>query len=100
MGYAFRHGDIAATCNAEIVNTVIDKIDAITFDEAFEEAFDERPICAYRIRGNTHDFSVGAVYALSGHTSVNLTYHRVEGEASSWDYSNNRVNISFNYSFQ
>ena len=99
VGYAFRHGDIAATCTAEIVGEVIDKIDAVTFDETFEPAFDERPICAYKIRGNVHDFSVGTVYAISGNTSVNLTYNRAEGEASGLNYSNNRVNLSVQHSF-
>jgi len=99
LGYAFRHGDIVSTCDAQIVGMVLDKVDAVTFDTAFEKAFDISPSCAYRIPGNTHDFSVATVYAFSGHASVNLSYHRVEGEASGLDYSNNRVNVVVNYSF-
>lgn len=100
LGYSFRYGDIVSTCDAEIVGKVLDEVDAVTFDKAFEEAFDVSPSCAYRIQGDTHAFSVGTTYALSNHSFLNLNYHRKEGEASRWDYSNNIVNISFNYSFQ
>ena len=94
LSYSFRHGDIISVCNGPIVATIVDKIDAVSRDLAFEE-----PLCAYRIRGTTHSFSAGTTYALSSHASINVDYTRTEGEARGLDYSNNLVNISFNYSF-
>jgi len=95
LGYSFRHGDVASVCNGATVATIVDKIDAVTRDLAFDES-----LCVYRIRGNTHEFSVGTTYALGNHSSVNVNYTRMEGESQGLDYSNNLVNVSFNHNFQ
>jgi hypothetical protein len=95
LGYSFRHGDITSTCDGATIDGIVDKIDAVARDLAYDE-----PLCAYRIRGDIHDFSVGTTYALNRHSSVNVNYNHMEGDARGLDYSNNLVSVSFNYSFQ
>lgn len=92
--YSFRHGDISSTCDRATV-VMIDEKTAFTRDTAFDE-----PLCAYRISGDLHEISFGTTYALSSHAALSVGYHRTEAEAESLEYSNNRINISVNYSFQ
>ncbi len=96
LGYSVRHGDIASTCNGEVVETILDKMDAITLDTSYNE-----DLCTYRVRATVQEFLFGTTYALSGHASLNLNYNRIEGEAASGDieYSGNIVNVNVNYSF-
>ena len=93
-GYSFRHGDISSSCNKATVVAIEEKT-AFTRDTAFDE-----PLCAYRISGDLHEISLGTTYALSSHAAISVDYRRTEADAESLEYSNNRVNISVNYSFQ
>lgn len=96
LGYAFRTGDITSTCDGATVATVEGKT-ALTRDTAYDE-----PLCAYRVDGDVHDIGVGGVFAINAHSSITVDYHRMEGRAdvSELEYSNNIVNVSFNYTFQ
>lgn len=91
--YSFRHGDISSSCDRATV-VMIEEKTAFTRDTAFNE-----PLCAYRVSGDLHEIAFGTTYALSSHAAISVDYRRTEAEAEGWEYSNNRVNISVNYSF-
>ncbi len=94
LGYSIRHGDIASTCNGEIVPQVVEKILAITTDTSYNN-----PLCTYKIRSTTQDFSLGMTYAINGHSSLNFSYDYLDGKATGLGYRNNIVRLGFNYSF-
>ncbi len=99
LGYSIRDGDVASTCDSETVWIVLDRVDALSKDDAYSNVFNGRPTCAYRMRALTHRISLGAVYAISHHFSANFRYSYLDGSASDLNYNVNKLNLSLTYSF-
>lgn len=93
--WTHRNGDFFSACTGDNLSIVIDRekdnVKALTKDEVFG-------ICAYRAEGSSNALQLQYNYAVSRHSSLNLGYQVIKGEADVLDYDTAIWNASFMYS--
>jgi len=92
--YRYRNGDLASACTPDNVAKVLanNTVNAITTDDVFGG-------CVYQISGETHTFSTGLSYAISGHSGLNFSYEYLEGNAGTLNYDSSNIQLSYNYRY-
>ncbi|MBF0538687.1 MAG: hypothetical protein HQL03_10595 [Nitrospirae bacterium] len=94
LGDSVYYGDVTSTVEPGDFNTFKSFTKALIRDTTFN-----RRLGTYRFEALANEFTAGLSYALSGHTSLNVNYTRVDGYASDLHYYDNLVSTSIKYSF-
>ncbi|MBF0591632.1 MAG: hypothetical protein HQL02_06040 [Nitrospirae bacterium] len=94
LGDSVYYGDVNSTGEPDDFNTVKSFTKALIRDTTFNSR-----LWTYRFEALANEFTVGLSYALSGHTSLNVSYIRVDGYTSDLHYYDNLVSTNIKYSF-
>ncbi len=98
FGYAFRKGDFDSSCTgANLANVPAAEwanMKALAYDDAFKLS---QPMCAYRLEGKTHAYTLGFNYALGPNASLRVGVERQNGKGDVLSYTGNIVRLGFVY---
>ncbi|MBF0344140.1 MAG: hypothetical protein HQL06_07905 [Nitrospirae bacterium] len=94
LSYSVYSGDITSTNEHNDMLKLANFTKALVWDETFK-----RHLWTYKLNALSNEFTIGLSYALNGHTSVNVSYIRVDGYTSDLHYYDNLVLTSIKYTF-
>jgi len=96
FGYSYRDGEFDSACTGPNVGTVlaVEKVKAITFDDAFNLTV---PMCVYKLEGKTNTHSLSVNFAVGRQASLRIGLERQDGKGDVLDYENTIARIGFVY---
>ncbi len=94
FSYTKQKGDFHSACTPENVALALEsaQIKAITFDQVFGG-------CIYKLKGKANIYNISLSYALTSHSSLNLSADFYHGQANTLKYESNRLFLSYNYMY-